>query len=294
MSFEALRDRLQATATFLPDLPEETADATLRALWLLAAGEAVSAEGAAGRNLPALSSEQQAALSQLVEQRIQGAPLAHLTQRQRFLGLEMICSADALVPRKETELLARTAIEHARTIAGALGRCRIVDVCTGSGNVALGIAHEVPAARVFGADLSESAVALARRNARELKLEDRVEFRAGDLLEPFRNGDFLGQVDVLTCNPPYISSGKVSNMPGQISSHEPRLAFDGGPLGISILMRLLNEAPAFVRPGGWLAFEVGLGQGPALIKRMKANPAFREVVPIMDAAGAIRTCSAQL
>ncbi len=105
---------------------------------------------------------------------------------------------------------------------------------------------------------------------------------------------FVGQVDVLTCNPPYISSGKVTNMPGQISSHEPRLAFDGGPLGISILMRLLNEAPTFVRPGGWLAFEVGLGQGPAMIKRMQANPVFREVVPVMDAAGAIRTCSARL
>ncbi len=109
MSFEALRDRLQSTATFLPDLPEETPDATVRALWLLAAGEAVSAAGRCGcARLPdALRPSSRRALAQLVEQRIAGVPLAHLTQRQRFLGLEMFCSADALVPRKETELLAR-------------------------------------------------------------------------------------------------------------------------------------------------------------------------------------------
>lgn len=293
MTLEGLRDTLQSSATFLPDLPEETPDATARALWLLAAGEAVSAQSAADRHsLPALSAEQRARLAQLTEQRIQGVPLAHLTQRQRFLGMEMFCSADALVPRKETELLAGTAIARAKAIAAERGSCRVVDVCTGCGNVALAVARQARAASVFGADLSEAAVALAQRNARHLELD--VDFRVGDLLEPFRTADFLGQVDVLTCNPPYISSGKVTNMPGQISSHEPRMAFDGGPLGISILMRLLNEAPAFVRPGGWLAFEVGLGQGPAMIKRMQANPAFREVVPVMDAAGAIRTCSARL
>jgi release factor glutamine methyltransferase len=294
MAFEALRDRLQSGATFLPDLPEETPDATLRALWLLAAGEAVSAQRAREREIPSLSAGQQAHLEQLVEQRIQGVPLAHLTQRQQFMGLELICSADALVPRKETELLARTAIELASAMAAETGGCRVIDVCTGSGNVALAIAHHVRAATVYGADLSEPAVALAQRNAHELKLEERIEFRAGDLLQPFHTSDFLGKVDVLTCNPPYISSAKVTGMPGQISSHEPRLAFDGGPLGISILMKLLNEAPAFVRPGGWLAFEVGLGQGPALIKRMQANPAFRKVVPVNDERGAIRTCSAQL
>ncbi len=241
-----------------------------------------------------ICAEQQARLEQLVEQRIQGTPLAHLTQRQQFLGLEMLCSGDALVPRKETELLARTAIEHAEAIATEQGSAHVIDVCTGAGNVALAIAHHVPKARVYGADLSEPAVELAKRNAHRLRLEHSAEFRAGDLLEPFRTEEFLGKVDVLTCNPPYISSGRVTTLPGQISTHEPRLAFDGGPFGISILMRLLNDAPAFVRPGGWLVFEVGAGQGPAMIKRMQVNAAFRKVVPLNDEQGAIRACSAQL
>ncbi|HVY61087.1 MAG TPA: HemK family protein methyltransferase, partial [Planctomycetota bacterium] len=292
--FEALRRRLESGAAFLPDLPEETPDATARALWLLAAGEPVSAHGASGRELPALSAEQRARLEQLVERRLRGVPLAHLTQRQKFLGLEMLCSADALVPRKETELLARAAIEHAGAAIAERGRCLVVDVCTGGGNVALAIAHRAPAARVHGADLSEPAVALAKRNARQLELEGRVEFRAGDLLEPFRTAEFLGQVDVLTCNPPYISSGKVASLPAQISSHEPRLAFDGGPFGIGILVRLLSAAPEFVRPGGCLVFEVGHGQGPAITKRMQANPVFRDVVPLRDASGAVRAFSVRL
>ncbi len=115
----------------------------------------------------------------------------------------------------------------------------------------------------------------------------------GDLLQPFERMSFRQQIDVLTCNPPYINSAGVARMASEIASHEPRLAFDGGPLGISILMRLLNQAPDFVRPGGWLAFEVGLGQGPALMKRMQTNPKFHDISPTVDATGAIRVLGAR-
>ncbi len=294
MAYEALRNELAARLELLPDKPEETPDSTLQALWLMAAGQPTSAQEAATAKLPELSAAQRELLDRLIERRLSGVPLAHITQRQHFMGLEMLAGADALVPRKETELLARAAVEHAAAIAAERGACLAVDVCTGSGNVALAIAQHVAKARVYGADLSEQAVELARRNARHLQLEHRVEFRAGDLLQPFHNEDFLGQVDVLTCNPPYINSARVECMPTEISAHEPRLAFDGGPLGIRILMRVLNQAPAFVRTGGWLAFEVGLGQGPAIVKRMQANAAFRQVIPVNDEAGAIRALTAQL
>ena len=291
--YDSLRARLAASAAFLPDKPEETPDSTLRALWHLAAGTPVSAELAMMRDLPPLDDAQRGALEQLVERRIRGLPLAHITQRQRFMGLEMLAGNAALVPRRETELLAQTAIACAERIAGRTGAYTVVDICTGSGNVALALAHALPAAKVFGADLSPEAVELAQRNAEHLRLTSRVQFRAGDLLQPFQNEQFRQRVDVLTCNPPYINSAGVARMPSEISSHEPRLAFDGGPLGISILMRLLTQAPEFVLPGGWLAFEVGLGQGPALMKRLQANPAFQEVAPTHDAAGAIRVLSAK-
>jgi release factor glutamine methyltransferase len=220
-----------------------------------------------------------------------GVPLAHLTSRQNFLGLEMLAGAGALVPRRETELLARTAISR---VDGHENRAlEIIDVCTGSGNVALSLAHHFPDARVHAADLSAEAVSLARENCTHLGLDSRVTFHCGDLLAPFDSPEFLGRVHLLTCNPPYINSAKVERMPAEISAHEPRLAFDGGALGIGILMRLIREAPRFLCAGGWVAFEVGLGQGEALVKRMKANAAYRQVQPAMDETGAIRVVTAQ-
>jgi len=283
-TFADLRDRLAAGFAPLPDKPEETPDASLRALWHAAAGHPKSVVAAAAGELPPLDESGLSRLHALIDRRLEGVPLAHLTGRQHFAGMEMLAGAGALVPRRETELLAQAAIALAREVAAPL----VVDVCTGCGNVALALAQHVVDARVFGADLSEDALALARQNADWLGLADRVEFRAGDLLAPFDADEFLGQVDVLTCNPPYISSGKVGQMAAEIAGHEPRLAFDGGPLGVTILMRLVQEAPRYVRSGGWLAFEVGLGQGPALVRRLKGTPAYREVREIADENGAVR------
>jgi release factor glutamine methyltransferase len=292
--YRQLRDRLEGALTFLPDKPEENPDSTLRALWHAAAAAPLSVRRAALMPLPELDDASRARLQQLIDQRIAGTPLAHITQRQSFMGLEMLAGPEALVPRVETELLAAAAIAAAQSVATEQSAVLVVDVCTGSGNVALAIAKQVPAARVYAADLSEEAIALARRNADHLQLTQRAQFAAGDLLAPFDNDEFLGKVDVLTCNPPYINSAKVEQMAGEISGFEPRLAFDGGPFGVAILMRLLEEAPRFVRSGGWLLFEVGLGQGPALIKRLGKNPAFHSVAPILDEHEAVRAISARL
>jgi release factor glutamine methyltransferase len=285
----SLADRIE----FLPDKPEETLESTIRALWFAAAGMPKSAEAALLGEPPELGDAALVAFKELLNKRLSGIPLSHLTCRQRFMGLEMLADPRALIPRKETELLATVAVDAAKQSASNHERPIIVDVCTGSGNVALAIAHHVESARVFGADLSDDAVALARDNARLLGLQNRVEFRSGDLLSPFDSDEFLGKVDVLTCNPPYINSAKVSTMSGEISDHEPRLAFDGGPLGIGILMKFTQQAPRFLRPGGWLAFEVGLGQGPALAKRLRANPLFTHVECHDGEQGALRVIVAR-
>ena len=288
-TYERLREQLNTTVTFLPDKPEENVDNTLRALWLAAAGTPVSAQRAEGRDLPELDAAQLQTLQTFIAKRSAGMPLAHLTGRQQFLDLEMLAGPDALVPRKETELLASAAIALGRDIAATT----VIDVCTGSGNVALAIGSHLPEARVAAADLSEAAVELARRNAEHLGLGERVQFSAGDLLAPFDDARFLGCTDLLTCNPPYIATSHVAKMPSEISAHEPRLAFDGGALGIGILMRLIQQAPRFLRAGGWLAFEVGLGQGPAIVKRLHATPAYKEVRTSSDDAGAVRVVMAR-
>lgn len=289
--YRELRARLAAGLPWLADKPEETADSTLRALWFTAAGSPVSAVAALQGELPQLEpgSLQRRALDGLVERRLAGVPLGHLTGRQHFMGMEMLASADALVPRKETELLARAAIDLALPSDAHATPPLVVDVCTGSGNVALAIACHARAAQVFAADLSEAAIDLARRNAAHLGLADRVEFSAGDLLAPFENAQFLGCTDLVVCNPPYIATARTAVMADEIASHEPRLAFDGGPFGVAILMRLLDEAPRVLRNGGWLAFEVGQGQAPALVRRLERDDRYGEVRVLADESGIART-----
>jgi len=121
-----------------------------------------------------------------------------------------------------------------------------------------------------------------------------VEFCAGDLLEPFRSDEFLGKVDMLTCNPPYISSGKLDSMPKEIIDHEPEMAFNGGPFGISILSRLIKQTPTFVRSGGWLAFEVGAGQGPGVQRMLEKNPHYGEIRTVADGDDQIRAILTQI
>ena len=227
--------RLETELKLLPDKPEETPRSTLNALWHLAAGNQYSVEKADNTPLPELDSDGNNRLEELLTRRLTGIPLAHLTERQQFMKLEMIAGPGALVPRKETELLAGIALELLEAVLQGQPNATVVDVCTGAGNIALCLAHYHPAVKVYAADLSEEAVALANRNCAHLQLKSRVEFQAGDLLAPFANENFFGKVDLLTCNPPYISSGKLDKMPGEIAQHEPQLAFDGGPFGLNIV-----------------------------------------------------------
>jgi len=101
-------------------------------------------------------------------------------------------------------------------------------------------------------------------------------------------------VDLLSCNPPYISSGKLDKMPEEIARHEPQLAFDGGPFGLSLVGKLLKEAPRYLKPNGWLVFEVGLGQGEPLLKRLERNPDYRQVDTRQDQHGNIRVLALQV
>ena len=277
----------------LPDKPEETVDATLRALWQLAAREPMSVQRAARSPLPPLTAQASERVRLLVRQRLSGVPLAHLTQRQTFMDVEMLAGPEALIPRRETELLGAAAVALLHRLAEEDADLLVVDACTGSGNLAAVLALSESGATVYASDLSSEAVSLARRNMTHLGVEQRVTLLVGDLLAPFDIDELRGRVDLLTCNPPYISTGRMAAMPDEIVGHEPALAFDGGPLGIRILQRLIREAPGLLRPGGWLAFEVGLGQGPSVERRLLSTGNYSEVERVLDAAGQTRALLAK-
>lgn len=286
-SFDARLAALAVRLAPAPDKPEETPESTLRALWLLAAGTPASASLAMESALPDLDDAAAGRLDDLVAARLGGTPLAYLTGRQRFMGLEFTVEPGALIPRVETELLANAALAFLRAVADPDGR-RCLDIGTGSGNLAVTMAALCPGARVLASDVSEEAAGIARVNVERLGVGDRVSVSVGDLFGPFDAEDHYGRYPLVLCNPPYVSSTQVAQMPAEISGYEPAAAFDGGFGGMGVLRRLLRDAPRFLAPGGRLMFEVGAGQGEALLKNMAAGGTYRVVEGIMDERGIVR------
>jgi len=291
--FDELLAHIGGSIERLPDKPEEDPESTLRALWFAAAGRPCSAERASEGALPSLGPQGEDALRALVAQRLSGVPLCYVTRRQRFLDLEMYAAPGALIPRKETELLGRAALALIHEAVGRQGRATVIDVCTGSGNLALAFAAHEPLARTGASDLSDAAIAVAQENARIMGLAGKVDFRTGDLLEPF-GSEWDGAVDVLTCNPPYISTGKMGSMPVEIAHYEPNAAFDGGPFGIRILKRVVTEALRLTRPGGWLCLEVGRGQGAPMVSLIGKLGFYSTIRTLADQNGEIRALTAQV
>ncbi len=289
--FLGLEAVFAAQLAVLPDKAEETAAATLAALWCCVQGTPVSVVKAPETALLPLSEEQKVQLTQFMAQRLGGVPLAHLIGRQHFLGLELLASPDALIPRTETEILVKLALDTVQLSNSS--ELKILDVCTGSGNVALALAAALPHARVFAADLSAQAVQLARRNAEFVGLQSQLEFAAGDLCNPFNEPEHLASFNLITCNPPYIMANNVKKMPKEIADHEPALAFDGGPMGIAIIERIIQEAHPLLREGGYLCLEVGAGQGPFIDKRLKKSGLYQEVKTACDHQGQVRALAAR-
>lgn len=224
---------------------------------------------------------------EMVDRRLAGKPLEYAIGRVSFMGIEMLAGEGALVPRAETEILGKGA---ARRI-GELhieGEIRIIDMCCGAGNLACALATLFPTSRVWGSDLTDGCVSVARRNVEFLGLNDRVQIRQGDLFADLCGLGLEGTVDAVVCNPPYISSSRLKKDRAELLEHEPVEAFDGGPYGLTIHQRVLKDALAFLRPGGLLAFEFGLGQERQIELLFRRAKQYDGVVFDNDAEGNAR------
>jgi release factor glutamine methyltransferase len=217
------------------------------------------------------------------------APAAYRRGTQRFMGLELFTLPGVLVPRGETELLARTAI--AKLAARDPKSLRVVDMCCGSGNLACAIASHVPTARLWASDLTDPCIELAKRNVEHLELGKRVTVVQGDLFAGLSGAELEGTIDLVVCNPPYISSGRLEQR--EDLAVEPREAFDGGPYGLSIHQRVVKDALAFLKPGGWLLFEFGLGQHRQLKILFERSRSYPLLEFVNDEAGEPRVACAR-
>lgn len=237
----------------------------------------------------ATSSDHAHAARAMAAARAAGAPLAYVVGRQEFMGIELIAAEGALAPRAETELLGHAALAALRSICTA--EQRVIDMCCGSGNLACAIACHLPGARVWASDLTDGCIAVARRNVGHVGVAGRVVVAQGDLFAGLEGLGLEGSIDAIVCNPPYISQGKLDTERAALMEYEPREAFDGGPYGLSIQQRVIKEALPYLRPGGLLLFEIGLGQERQvrmLFERMKA---YEDLRLIENAAGEVRVVS---
>jgi release factor glutamine methyltransferase len=194
----------------------------------------------------------------LIARRVEREPVAYIIGHREFWNLEFEVTRDVLIPRPETELI----VEETLALNGsaALGDAPvIVDVGTGSGCLAVALAHELPRARVIAIDVSTVALHVAKRNADRHGVTARITWHAGSLLEPVD-----GKVDLIVSNPPYVPLGDAETLPADVRDYEPAVALFSGGDGLATIRALVTQAADRVRKDGWLIFEFGYGQASAI------------------------------
>ncbi|MDD5558068.1 peptide chain release factor N(5)-glutamine methyltransferase [Candidatus Methylomirabilis sp.] len=242
----------------------------------------------------------------MLSRRLAREPIAYILGVKEFWSLPLAVSPDVLIPRPETETLVEAALEKVQRAACSVQHGPasspipnpqspipvIVDLGTGSGAIALALAVEMPHALVYAIDRSPGACRIAQRNIEALGLMSRVHCVQGDLLEPLRTIDGGGGCDLIVSNPPYIPSGDCGTLSPEIAAYEPLDAIDGGPDGLRYYRRIIEEAPHYLREGGWLAFEVGDGQAPAIMEMVRKTEGFGSAEVRQDVAGRDRVVCA--
>lgn len=202
-----------------------------------------------------------AQLRDLVKRRRTHEPIAYLRGHREFYGREFRVDPRVLIPRPDTEALVEVALDRSRHVSLS---ARVLDLCTGSGCVAITLARQRPTSRVVATDLSPDALRVARENARLLGAYN-VAFREGDLFGALEGASRLlpTTFDLITANPPYIPSGDIAGLMADVRDFEPRLALDGGADGLDLVRRIVDEAPRFLDADGVLAMEIGAGEAEA-------------------------------
>jgi release factor glutamine methyltransferase len=224
---------------------------------------------------------------ELICRRIEGCPAAYLIGRKEFFSLALDVSPAVLIPRPDSEMV----VVECLALAKRLSSPRILDIGTGSGNLPIALAYNLPTAQVVTVDLSEDALALARSNAVRHHVADRIEFLHGNLFEPVpRDAPF----EFIISNPPYIPHEDISKLPIGVRGYEPHLALDGGADGFAVFDRLVEEASNYLADGGYLIVEIGWKQEKHARRRIASFPHYQLAPTIFDASGYPRVLRAQM
>ncbi|MCD8124416.1 MAG: peptide chain release factor N(5)-glutamine methyltransferase [Lachnospiraceae bacterium] len=218
----------------------------------------------------------------LIRRRAQRVPLQHLTGETEFMGLSFAVDTRVLIPRQDTEKLVELVLDWAQGTS-----LRVLDLCTGSGCIAVSLAKLGHFTSVVGADLSEEALAVARENGCRNGCEN-LTFRQSDLFQGFAGERF----EVITANPPYIPTAEIEGLMPEVRDHDPRMALDGREDGLYFYRRLAAESPAHLTSGGRIFWEIGWNQGED-VRRMLTDAGFKSVEVFPDEAGLDRVITGE-
>ena len=257
------------------------ANAKLEALWIVEEALGVNRLQIHTYGEDSLDVERYQRAISLIERRAGQEPLQYVLGSQEFCGLDMVVNPGVLIPRPESELL----VEEAIALLGAHPQPVILDVGTGSGCLAISIARALTRAVVIASDRSLSALQVARTNARKHGMDSRIFWLAGDLLAPLLSSGLAGKVTAIIANLPYISHDEWDRLSPDVKDFEPRLALDGGPDGLDIYRRLLQEAPGVLASEGRLLMEIGIGQADRLCQEISASTFFEVINVQPDSQG---------
>jgi release factor glutamine methyltransferase len=228
-----------------------------------------------------LSSSELLAARGLIERRVGREPLQYILGTQEFCGLEFDVNQAVLIPRPETELL----VEYVAQRISADRQATIVDVCTGSGCIAVAIARRRPHVRLIATDLSSPSLDVAMQNATRHAVCERITWLEGDLLGALAGRELERQVDVIVSNPPYIAEADWATLQPEVRLFEPRSALVAGPQGTELHERLLQESGRYLSPDGALIMEIGAGQARAMRRIVDQIPGYRFHRLVYDEAG---------
>ncbi|MDR3072434.1 MAG: peptide chain release factor N(5)-glutamine methyltransferase [Clostridiales Family XIII bacterium] len=226
-----------------------------------------------------------------IQRRASGIPTQYITQKQGFMGLNFFVNEEVLIPRADTETLAESVQEYGKEHQNLL---RILDLCTGSGNLAVYFAKAMPSSKITATDIDRDALAVARTNAETYGVSRQIRFLQSDLFAEFKTG-FGGQkYDVIVSNPPYIRSDVLPTLQREIYEHEPLHALDGGFDGLDFYRRIIGRAHEFLRKQGALFLEIGYDQGDAVKAMLQETEKYQDIKIRKDLGEADRVISARL
>lgn len=238
-----------------------------------------------------LSAEEVSGYRNLIRRRLKHEPLQYITGTQEFWSLSFEVNPHVLIPRPETEILVEQAVRLSKRINNNAS-LRILDMGTGSGIISVALAKEILHGSITATDISEKALDTALRNAQQHGVSERITFLEGDLFEPLM--DERTPFDLIVSNPPYVCSHELPNLLPEVAVYEPRLALDGGRDGMDYLMRIIDKAPRFLLPGGWLLLEMSPHQVEKALSAIHKAGVYRTAPVIKDFSHLQRVVTAQL